>query len=63
MQSFVVLRLSLLLGLTLGLSLAAVPARAEAPCGGDFATWLSGFEQEAAQPGFPSAPSNPPSAA
>ncbi len=56
MQSFIGSRISLLLGLalaiTLGLSLAAVPARAEAPCGGDFGTWLSGFEQEAATAGI-----------
>jgi lytic murein transglycosylase len=56
MQSLIFLRLSLLLrltlGLTLGLSLAAVPARAEAPCGGDFGTWLNGFEQEAATQGI-----------
>jgi len=58
MQSFIGLRLSLLLRLTLGLtlgiglSLAAMPARAEAPCGGDFGTWLRGFEQEAAAAGI-----------
>ncbi len=42
----------LLFGLTLGLSVAAVPAQAEAPCGGDFGAWLSGFEQEAATAGI-----------
>jgi lytic murein transglycosylase len=56
MRSFIVLRLPLLLRLTLGLaaglSLAAAPARAEAPCGGDFGTWLTGFEQEAATAGI-----------
>lgn len=41
----------LTLGLTLGLS-AAVPARAAAPCGGDFGTWLSGVEQDAAAAGI-----------
>jgi lytic murein transglycosylase len=51
MQSLIFLRFWLLSGLFLGLSLAAVPARAEAPCGGDFAAWLSGFEQEAAAAG------------
>jgi lytic murein transglycosylase len=34
--------------LVLWLGFMAVPALAEAPCGGDFATWLRGFEQEAA---------------
>ena len=41
----------LTLGLTLGLS-AAVPAGAAAPCGGDFGTWLSGVEQDAAAAGI-----------
>ena len=56
MRSLADLRLwlfrGLFFGLALGLSVAAVPARAEAPCGGDFATWLSGFEQEAAAAGI-----------
>jgi lytic murein transglycosylase len=39
--------LAILLGL-----LAPLPAAAEAACGGDFATWLSGFEQEAATQGI-----------
>jgi lytic murein transglycosylase len=33
------------------LGLMTVPAAADTPCGGDFSTWLSGFEQEAASQG------------
>jgi lytic murein transglycosylase len=35
----------------LALGLTTVSAAAETPCGGDFATWLRGFEQEAAAQG------------
>jgi lytic murein transglycosylase len=56
MQSFIGSKISLFLGLalslTLGFSLVAVPARAEAPCGGDFGAWLNGFEQQAATAGI-----------
>jgi lytic murein transglycosylase len=34
------------------LVLLVAPAFAETPCGGDFATWLRGFEQEAASQGI-----------
>jgi lytic murein transglycosylase len=37
--------------LLLCLGLMTVPAVAEAPCGGDFTTWLQGVEQEAAAQG------------
>ena len=52
MQFPAVLRLSLLPALAFWLCAAAVPARAQAPCGGDFGAWLSGFEQEAAAAGI-----------
>jgi len=39
-------------GLVFSLVLLVAPAFAEAPCGGDFATWLHGFEQEAASQGI-----------
>jgi lytic murein transglycosylase len=35
----------------LALALTTVTAAAETPCGGDFSTWLRGFEQEAATQG------------
>jgi lytic murein transglycosylase len=38
--------------LILCLGLSAGPALAAAPCGGDFATWLQGFKQEAAAQGI-----------
>jgi len=38
--------------LLLWLGLTLVPALAEAQCGGDFTTWLRGFEQEAAAQGI-----------
>src|SRR5450755_1174288 len=34
------------------LGLVTAPARAAAPCGGDFGTWLEGVEQEAAADGI-----------
>lgn len=42
----------LLFGLILGLVAGPTSARAEAPCGGDFAAWLSGFERDAAAAGI-----------
>src|SRR5579884_420744 len=44
--------MSVSLGLTLWLLAATLPAQAAAPCGGDFATWLAGFKQEAAAAGI-----------
>jgi lytic murein transglycosylase len=38
--------------IVVSLGLAAAPARAAAPCGGDFGTWLEGVEQEAAAAGI-----------
>jgi lytic murein transglycosylase len=38
--------------IVVSLGLAAAPARAAAPCGGDFGTWLEGVEQEAAADGI-----------
>ena len=38
--------------IVVSLGLAAAPARAAAPCGGDFGTWLEGIEQEAAAAGI-----------
>jgi lytic murein transglycosylase len=38
--------------LVLWLGVLAVPAAADAPCGGDFATWLQGVEREAAGQGI-----------
>jgi lytic murein transglycosylase len=38
-------------GLVFSLVLLVTPAFADTPCGGDFGTWLRGFEQEAASQG------------
>jgi lytic murein transglycosylase len=49
MRAICSLRLRLLVpSLALWLMAIAAPARAEAPCGGDFAAWLQGIKQDAA---------------
>jgi lytic murein transglycosylase len=46
------MRLLTIVFLAAALTAAAVPARAAAPCGGDFNTWLAGVKQEAAADGI-----------
>ncbi|HTP90642.1 MAG TPA: lytic murein transglycosylase [Xanthobacteraceae bacterium] len=44
--------LNWLVPLILGLGVLAAPAKADAPCGGDFGAWLQAFRQEAATKGI-----------
>jgi len=46
------MRLLMMVCLAATLAAAAGPARAAAPCGGDFNTWLAGLKQEAAADGI-----------
>ena len=49
----------ILICLAAALAVATMPARAAAPCGGDFGAWLQGVKQEAATDGISQAAISP----